>query len=238
MDGNVSTLVVTNAFQLPCVQIRPQTQRYRYGIIAQYQGKYCIVEVRYSSNYRRFIKGLFYVSELEELVKEFTDTEVNLLNELLTLDIESAVSRYDTLYRELYSFPCSYQGKNKRFADIHQRYAGKQFPLLHNRYLVLPGGYRELPESEEDAARREFAEETGITQSLDLLPETIQHIFVTWDKVTYVTKYYLTVIDKLETDFTKNNEIKRVIWCDDVPELNTDQKYCIKQILSKYIQDV
>lgn len=82
--------------------------------------------------------------------------------------------------------------------------------------ITFPGGYRNLGETLEEAAKREFYEETGmIINQLEL------YKVYTDDKQRLVWIVYKTKIDQI--NFTENNEVKELLFVNTNSEINVNR---------------
>jgi len=82
--------------------------------------------------------------------------------------------------------------------------------------ITFPGGYRNLGETLEEAAKREFYEETGMTiDQLEL------YKVYTDDKQRLVWIVYKTIIEQVI--FTENNEVKGLLLVNKDSEINLER---------------
>jgi len=96
---------------------------------------------------------------------------------------------------------------------VHQiSYRGK-----NDTFWILPKGHAEGDESPIEAARRELAEETGVTKVKILAEPTIdiQYSFRHEDVlVKKSVKYFVGICSSTETTLSQPEEIKEIAWLD------------------------
>lgn len=224
-------LAVTSAYQLPSIKVILPKVINRYGVVPIFEGKFCLVMLSYSNSFRKFIRGQYTVHEFEELVTDLTNDEIDILNELLSMDIDIALESYLELYEKAYITNVGFNNRSDRFRMIHSHNRNIVFPYYGNQKIFFPGGKREYNEPIKEAGLRELREETGITE-YELTPYTFDHTEITRDSMKIITHYQIVVLCS-EPQNICNKEVKELIITSELPSHYNDVKDTILEIRNK-----
>jgi len=224
-------LAITSSYQLPSIKVLLPKVINRYGVVPIFEGKFCLVSLSYSHDFRKFIRGQYTVHEFDELMSQLTNDEIDEVNRLLSLNIDTALVEYSRLYERAYIANVGFNNRNDRFRMIHEHNRNKIFPYTHKQKIFFPGGKREYNESEVEAGLRELKEETGIID-YDVTPYTFNHTEVTSDCMRIVTHYQVVVLHS-QPDNVHNKEVNELIITSELPAHYDDIKDVIIGIRNK-----
>lgn len=190
----------------------------RYGVISYdpVLNKFCLVKLKYSSAFRRFARGQFYLGEIDDLAKQLTASECRYINWLLSTDANNAVKAYTSLLSEMYDINCGIPGRVERFKDLHTitRYINV---TDREDYLVFPSGSKDPSETDESSAIREMIEETGISKIYGISENSILYSYTSWDNINYTVNYWIGIVEAPKFS-PKNKEVDGTVWVDEIPE--------------------
>lgn len=224
-------LAVTSAYQLPSIKVLLPKVINRYGVVPIFEGKFCLIVLSYSHDFRKFIRGQYTVHDFEELISQLTNDEIDIVNRLLTLDIDLALEEYQNLYESAYISNVGFNNRNDRFRMIHSHNKSVTFPYSNAQKIFFPGGKREYNEPVSEAGLRELREETGITE-YRVTPYTFDHTEITRDCMKIITHYQIVVLSTQPQNVC-NKEVKELIITSELPAHYADIKDTILEIRDK-----
>lgn len=224
-------LAVTSAYQLPCIKVNLPKVINRYGVVPIFEDKFCLIVLSYSHDFRRFIRGQYTVHEFDELMTQLTNDEIDIVNRLLSLQIDIALEQYQELYESAYISNVGFNNRNDRFRMIYERNNHITFPYYNREKIFFPGGKREYNESASETGLRELREETGITD-YTLTPYTFDHVEVTRDCMKIITHYQIVILNSKPQNVS-NKEVKELIITSELPSHYNEIKNTILEIKDK-----
>jgi 8-oxo-dGTP pyrophosphatase MutT (NUDIX family) len=178
--------------------------------------KFCLVKLKYSSAFRRFARGQFYLGEIDDLAKKLTTSEGHYINQLLAMQVDTAVKAYTLLLNEMYDVNCAIPGRVERFKDLHT--ITRHISVTDREdYLVFPSGSKDPSETDISSAIREMTEETGIAKIYGISENPILYSYTSWDNINYTVNYWISIVDAPRTS-PRNKEVDGTVWVDEIPE--------------------
>lgn len=216
-------LNVTSTHQIPWIRVVDSPLHHyiqkRYGVISYDPDldKFCLVRLKYSSSFRRFARGQFYLSEINDLASDLIKSESEYINSLLAMDIKHATSMYRDMLKDMYEDGQDHQipGRIRRFETLHKTV--RSIPISEKEeYLVFPSGMKEITEKDTSSAVRELVEETGISRIHSISENPIVYSYTSWDGIKYSIDYWIGIVEA-PCESPRNKEVDGSIWVYDIP---------------------
>lgn len=192
-----------------------------YGIICfNKKDEVLVVRKNYTYGFHEFLCREFHTSDKKYIYWMFNNMHIEEKNTILQRDFDKIWLRLhhkipNTNEINMYKY---YNYKKSKINKFLQKYATDLKTLCKNsnaQYIwEFPKGRKEINETDLDVARREFYEETGISQLSYSILDNIPLMYTTNSAdIRYSCKYYIAKIKEgYKNRFKRNIEIHSTQW--------------------------